>query len=256
MSLRTIRPNHVRPNGHRALLNGEKTGKAAARVAGAGAGAAAGAAVGSVVPVVGTAVGAVVGGIAGWLGGAGVESAIKTKKERVTEATEKVKRYKINYYKCKARRNKKGKKAWPADTSTSVFSTNCRVDYKKWREWQSKLGEASEALESALERQQKLDKKLEKDLERDVKKGDLSNLSEEERKRKVAKERKKRRAKAVRKAGKKGELPTSDLELTELEEAELLAAEEEADNTILYVGAAIAGVVLAGGITYTLWPRS
>lgn len=51
---------------------------------------------------------------------------------------DKTAKYEQKYCDCKKKREAKGKKAYPADPSTSMFSTNCHSEYKKWQEWKAR----------------------------------------------------------------------------------------------------------------------
>ena len=53
--------------------------------------------------------------------------------------------YKDKYMACKEKREAKGKKAYPEDSSTSIFVTNCHSEYNKWKEWEAKSGATEEA---------------------------------------------------------------------------------------------------------------
>lgn len=46
--------------------------------------------------------------------------------------------YQQKYESCKAKREAKGKEAYPEDPSTSFLVANCHVEYKQWKEWEEK----------------------------------------------------------------------------------------------------------------------
>lgn len=53
-------------------------------------------------------------------------------------------KHRKNYLECKAKRAKRGKKAWPEDRSKGPFTTNCKRDYEQWQKYR-KLAERDAA---------------------------------------------------------------------------------------------------------------
>lgn len=100
-----------------------------------------------------------------WVGKA-VSNIALTKDAKFKKASEKELKYRLSYEKCKGRRLKKGKQAYPQDPSTSAFSSNCHVDYKKWKAWEQKLADRARELQSKLEQKGKLTESLNEDFER------------------------------------------------------------------------------------------
>ena len=86
-----------------------------------------------VVPLVVGAVAAV-----GSLAVGGIKGAMEKKAQKDADPAGTYMYYQQKYEDCKAKREGKGKKAYPEDSSTSIFSTNCHTDYNKMKDWEAK----------------------------------------------------------------------------------------------------------------------
>lgn len=79
-------------------------------------------------------------------------------------ALDKATKHRLDYFRCKSRRAEKGKESWPQDTSKSVFSSNCRTDYVKWKEWEQKAADRAKNLSDSLKSKGKLAPEVEVEL--------------------------------------------------------------------------------------------
>jgi hypothetical protein len=86
-----------------------------------------------------------------------------TKDQRYVEADKNATKYQLKYQKCKTKREKKGKKAWPVDKKSGI-SGNCKRDYEHWKKWENKAAERALAYKGKLEKKGKLSKETEDEL--------------------------------------------------------------------------------------------
>lgn len=174
-------------------------------------------------------------GPAYWVGKALSNVAI-TKDAKFKKAYEKEMKYRLSYQKCKGRRLEKGKQAYPQDPSTSLFSTNCHTDYKKWKAWEQKLADRSRELQMKLETKGKLTPEMNEDLE------SLRSLPRRRRQAEMAADR------ALREEA----LMADSADLMEAQAELDTIPEDEMDFTPFLL---LGGVALAGG-AYYLYRRS
>lgn len=162
---------------------------------------------------------------------------VKTKKDKHASAVGKLIYHQDRYFACKARREKKGKPAYP-DVGASGLSS-CKVEYNKWQKYRGKAGEKASKLASKLEAKGKLDPGLKKALDQDMAKAGM-----------LSAQRGYAGAKSLTKA--EEFVPATDEEMLSEEEQEAVAAGEEAGiNPLLVAG----GILLAGGAAYLLFFR-
>jgi len=220
-------------------------GTAAGGAAGAGLLAAGGAGAGAVGAAVGTGAGLTATGVGAAIGipilaGAGIavaaERLIQTKEEKLTASIKNVAKYKLNYEKCKARRLKKGKQAYPQDSRTGVFASNCHKDYKKWKDAEKLVAQHSKEVQDKLQSKGKLTRDMNADLTLMQQYPDISTSYERMRDKEERKRKHRQRGK-------------SDAEAEALANAEMVdidyGGEEETDNTMLWV---VGGVVVVGAL--------
>lgn len=93
-----------------------------------------------------------------------LDKATDSLRKRLGDAEGEATRWKQSYYKCKRRREKKGKPVYPHNSGKGLFKTDCREKHKEWKHYESKAARLAEQLQDKLKSKGLLDPEAEKQL--------------------------------------------------------------------------------------------
>lgn len=182
-----------------------------------------------------------------WRGYANIGSSLLGKDSAYAHAASQAGKHQRAYLKCKERREKKGKEAYPLDTSRSAMSSNCHTDYLRWKAWEQKAAERARTLMDKLAKSGKLSQETAEELRAAQAEPDKIARIEWN----ADKQKRRARARAKNKSEKEAEASVPPLETYQAPEA--TTEEEDASSVGTYVLVAGAVLGLAGGAWW--WTR-
>lgn len=176
-------------------------------------------------------------------------NAALSKDAQYRKAAAEADKYKHSYEKCKARRQKKGKKAWPQDKKSGLLTSNCKRDYQQWKKWEQKAADRAAELKQSLGKKGKLSADMENELNMAI--GAPAGIAREEYEAEMADYNQKAQAQVQRGKSKEEIIdemgpPPSPEDFTDTEDVSAFP---------LWV-LGVAGVVVVGGVGYVVYRQS